>query len=100
MEYTEDQKRGFLAGFAALRRRQLLATVPLVVIVLLVALAERGAGYAVGMPHAVWAPLAGLYVVGFIAFTLKNWRCPACRRYLGKGIGPTFCPRCGERLQE
>ena len=49
---------------------------------------------------------AGTYLVvyvvaiaGMLAFSLSNWRCPACNGYLGTGFDPTFCPKCGVRLQ-
>jgi hypothetical protein len=44
----------------------------------------------------------GLFVAALAAiliFTLQNWRCPACRKYLGKGAFPRFCPRCGVALK-
>ena len=40
---------------------------------------------------------AGSFVVilGVVLFSLKNWRCPACNAYLGKGMAPSFCSKCG-----
>lgn len=34
-----------------------------------------------------------------ILFTMINWRCPNCKRYLGKGSGPDYCPKCSVRLK-
>jgi rubrerythrin len=47
----------------------------------------------------VIGPVIVALVVGALVFSLKNWRCPACDKYLGKGISPSFCPKCGVALQ-
>ena len=38
-------------------------------------------------------------VICAVIFSLQNWRCPACHRYLGKVINPKFCSGCGAQLQ-
>ncbi|HEX7832885.1 MAG TPA: hypothetical protein VF787_24745 [Thermoanaerobaculia bacterium] len=35
----------------------------------------------------------------YIVFSLINWRCPSCSRYLGKTLNPSFCAKCGARLK-
>lgn len=99
MEYTEEQKRGFRESFAALRKRQLLATIPLVAVLVFLGFSDQETGASFGVPVVVWLPIAGLFVLGLVLFSLKNWRCPACRKYLGKGFGPKFCPKCGVALR-
>jgi len=32
-------------------------------------------------------------------FSLYNWRCPACNKYLGKQRSPKYCSKCGVALQ-
>lgn len=53
-------------------------------------------------PDAVAIPIFVFFVVviaGVIGFSFWNWRCPACKRYMGKhGFGIRFCHRCGARL--
>jgi predicted RNA-binding Zn-ribbon protein involved in translation (DUF1610 family) len=34
-----------------------------------------------------------------LVFSLRNWRCPACNKYLGKGTLPHYCPNCGVELR-
>jgi hypothetical protein len=34
-----------------------------------------------------------------LIFSFRNWRCPACDKYLGKAIGPRFYAKCGVALQ-
>lgn len=48
-----------------------------------------------------WLSFAGMAVtVGGVAFSLYNWRCPACGAYLGKyGASSGRCPRCHTALR-
>ena len=52
-----------------------------------------------GVPKAVVAPVLLALVLGALVFSFRNWRCPACDSYLGKGMSPRFCPKCGVALQ-
>ncbi len=33
-----------------------------------------------------------------LGFSVYNWRCPACNKYLGKSGIPKYCPKCGEQI--
>jgi hypothetical protein len=101
MEYTEGQKASFKQAFAARRKRQLILAVPLVAIFIGFAVLadQRNGGAVLGMPAAVVAPGFLVLVGAAIVFSFRNWRCPACDKYLGKGISPRFCPKCGVALQ-
>jgi hypothetical protein len=35
-----------------------------------------------------------LVISAFIAFTAMNWRCPSCKKYLGKDIHKRACRHC------
>jgi hypothetical protein len=35
----------------------------------------------------------------FIGFSVINWRCPSCNKYLGSDINKRICKKCGIRLQ-
>ena len=45
---------------------------------------------------------AGMLLVSGIVATLwfswRNWRCPACRRHLGRTLSHRACPHCGVRF--
>jgi hypothetical protein len=101
MEYTEAQKATFKQEFAARRKRQIMLAVPLVALFLGVAIFsdEKDQAALPGIPMRVVAPVLVAAVVGALIFSLRNWRCPACDRYLGKGASPRFCPKCGVALQ-
>jgi hypothetical protein len=100
MEYTEGQKASFKQEFAARRKRQVILAVPLVIFIGFAVLADqRNGGPVLGIPAAVFGPAFLALVVVALAFSFRNWRCPACDKYLGKGISPHFCPKCGVALQ-
>lgn len=100
MEYTELQRKRFKESFARKQRRQLLVAVP--VLALLVALIlgqEHGSHASYGIPFIVWVPILAVLIVAVLIFSSRNWRCPACGGYLGRGFHPAFCPKCGVELR-
>ena len=101
MEYTEEQKATFRRQFAERRKRQIMLAVPLVGVFVAFAIFsdEKSQVALPGIPMTLFAPLVLVAVVGALIFSLRNWRCPACDRYLGKGASPRFCPKCGVPLQ-
>jgi hypothetical protein len=40
-----------------------------------------------------------MLIVTFIGFSAFNWRCPACKKYLGTNINRRICKQCGTRLR-
>lgn len=99
MEYTEDQKEQFKQQFASKRRRQFLLMVPVVPVVLLFVLADdRGRTPLIHLPPAfIFVGL--IVIVGAIANSFMNWRCPAYGKYLGRSLGPNCCSKCGVALR-
>jgi hypothetical protein len=98
VDHTEEQKAQFKQEFAVRRKRQMILAVPLVVLVLLAILSDRGGGAIFGIPRQTIGMGFFIFVVGALMFSFRNWRCPACDRYLGKGT-PSYCPKCGVELQ-
>ena len=101
MEYTEEQKATFKQQFAERRKRQIILAIPLVALVVGFAVFadERSPAALPGIPASMVAPVFFAVVVGALIFSFRNWRCPACDKYLGKGVSPRFCPKCGVALQ-
>jgi len=96
---SEQQKEEIKQQFRARRRRQLWATLPLLALVALSFWTRAQPDAAIGgVPLAKLVPVAIVALAAFVVFTLVNWRCPACGSYLGKGIGPSFCRKCGVAL--
>ncbi len=44
------------------------------------------------------AILALVYVAVAVVFSLRNWRCPSCERWLGNELSPSSCGKCGVRF--
>jgi hypothetical protein len=61
--------------------------------------ADKQAGTVLGFPLIVVGPLFLVLIIGALVFSLKNWRCPACDRYLGKVWNPRHCHSCGVALR-
>jgi hypothetical protein len=97
MQITEEQKATIRTQFSARRRNQIILTVPLIGVIVLLALSD-GKQPVLGIPLPVFGTIALVVVLGGLAFSLYNWRCPACNKYLGKGISPRFCAKCGVPL--
>jgi rubrerythrin len=94
-KYTEKQKAEFKARFTQTRRYQIALSVPVLGAVALLALSES---YVADL--GLQSTLLGTAFLVFVAlgFSWLNWRCPACRKSLGKSLSPTRCPHCGVAL--
>jgi hypothetical protein len=100
MEYTEQQKQEFKSQFAARHRRQLMVSGPLIILIILLVTANESTGLVLDIiPTAIFAPVFIVALLGALIFSFKNWRCPACNKYLGKAFNPRFCSTCGAVLR-
>ena len=100
MQYVEQQLTEFKTEFAKRRKRQLLATIPIVAVFVVAMILRGGEDISfLGLPASVILGVVFALILGSVAFSLWNWRCPACNRYLGKGISPSFCSKCGVPLR-
>src|SRR5262245_60652108 len=98
MEHTQEQLAGFREDYAKRRRRQLVLGAALAVLALAAVPTSRGGGPEKA-PGPEWVVAFVVFAVGALVFSLQNWRCPACRRYLGRTWNPRFCPHCGVALR-
>ena len=83
------------AEFARRQKRQLLALLPLVVVLIACRLGMRdGSDLVFGIPFEVWKVGFLVMTVWSLRFQYKHWRCPACdhpfRRLLVRD-----CRKCG-----
>lgn len=100
MEYTEGQKADIRKSFAARRRRQLMLSAPMFLLIAgLVGMERQGRAVFLGIEADNLILFLFLAIAGAVAFSLWNWRCPSCKGYLGRQISPKFCSRCGVELQ-
>jgi hypothetical protein len=92
MERSEEIKE----EFAKRRRRRWIALFLVVLLwsfLILMVNVRKQVEPESAMPIFLGSALA------LVAFVLWDWRCPACRRFLGRIRNPNFCPRCGVALQ-
>ncbi|HEV7764479.1 MAG TPA: hypothetical protein VGQ76_05720 [Thermoanaerobaculia bacterium] len=85
--------------FARRRTRQWLLVIPMVLAIIAIRAADTGEDFVYGLPSGVVIGIGFALLIGGIIFSLINWRCPACSKYLGKAINPTFCGKCGFKLK-
>ena len=87
--------------FKRRRKNQLIALIPLVVALLAATLLDH---HPKQMPSGFlgknFGVIFSLYLIALVVFSFRNWRCPACNGYLGRGINPRSCPYCGVQLRE
>ena len=98
--YTQQQIDDFKAEFAKRRRRQIVLAVPVFILVIGgMMLRGRDVQLPAGMNENVVIAGFVALVAAALIFSFSNWRCPACSVYLGRSLGPHFCPRCGVELR-
>ncbi|MBC8412817.1 MAG: hypothetical protein ISR96_02105 [Nitrospira sp.] len=86
--------------FLIRQRRQIFAiAITLLLIVLLAVVYKHPDIFGEYTGHTI--SVAQLVViVAFINFTALNWRCPACKKYLGRDINKRICRHCRTSLHE
>jgi hypothetical protein len=101
VEYTEGERERFKAEFALRRRNQIRLLIPVGAVALAATVGrDRAAQTIFGVSIAQLLPLFVLAAFGLLGFSLWNWRCPACHKYLGRGLGPRHCSSCGIALRD
>ena len=81
-------------------RQWFISSIAFVVLIVAIAASERPKFSLFGLDANTLGVIALVLIVILIAGSLLNWRCPSCSRYLGKGMNPAFCPKCGVKLRE
>ena len=90
-----------LAEFRRRRTRQWIASGGIIALLVPGMLGSRSGEFSyAGLPENVTAIGLLVAVLSVLVFSLWNWRCPACARYLGRTINPAYCSRCGAQLRE
>lgn len=97
MPLSADQIK---SEFAARRKRQLLLLIPVVGLFTFAALVGGGK-LAVPASLSLASAKVALFLVvaACVGYSWYNWRCPACKGYLGRGIEPKHCRNCGVELR-
>lgn len=83
------------------RRQYFISGAMIAIIIFFVTMTELGGGSNGAKPGGWPIPIVlGVAFVAGMVLTLKNWRCPSCNGYLGKGFNPRFCSKCGVRFRD
>ncbi|NWF99093.1 MAG: hypothetical protein HXY52_09225 [Nitrospirae bacterium] len=85
--------------FRIKKNRQYLAiAITLLLLVVCILVYKRSDIFGVVSKNAILS--AQLIIIAlFIIFSIINWRCPFCNRYLGHDINRQRCSKCGKRLE-
>lgn len=94
----EFERQRIRDEFATRRVRQWALTL-LILPVLAIGLVRPGHSVVFGIPVAAFMPLIVGVAIFAAVFSLFNWRCPGCNRYLGRTLWPRYRSRCGVELR-
>lgn len=98
MDYMEEKK--IFEEFKAKRKKQIFAALILIAVMIYIIIAgEKPELRSPGIPekYLIYG-IIGIFVA-IAGFSFKNWRCPVCNKYLGRGINPESCKNCGAKLR-
>ncbi len=88
-----------MQDFGVRRRRQLLAIVVALFLVLFLAFLYKSPAVLGGFSRNTLFGAQVFVISAFFGFTGVNWRCPSCNKFLRDDIGVRVCRKCGSRLR-
>ena len=87
-----------IAEFKKKRTRQIMAVGPIILGFIGLLSVENNPTGIFGLAPKTILVAAFAVIISVLVFSLLNWRCPSCNKYLGKAINPKFCSKCGTQL--
>ena len=100
MEYDGLKKQAIKDEFKSRRMRQIAVAIPLVLIMLaMIILPKTDFINTLDLSMDILGPIFFIVILATVIFSFINWRCPGCKKYLGKTISPKFCTKCGVELR-
>jgi hypothetical protein len=85
--------------FKKKRIRQIMAVGPIILAFIALFSVEGNPTGIFGLPPNAVLGISFALIISVLIFSLFNWRCPSCNKYLGKAINPKFCAKCGVQLR-
>jgi protein-S-isoprenylcysteine O-methyltransferase Ste14 len=96
---SDKDGRQIMKDFAVRRERQLLAIVAALFLVFFFALLHKRPTALIELSGETIFGAQVIVIAAFIGFTVFNWRCPLCNKFVGSDINRRFCRQCGSRLR-
>jgi len=98
MELTRSNAE-IIDEFKKRRTRQIMAVGPIILAFIALLSVEGNPTGIFGLPQNIVLSITFAVIISVLIFSLFNWRCPSCNKYLGKAINPKFCAKCGVQLR-
>lgn len=95
----ENDDKQIARDFWLRQGRQLLAIAITLFLVLLLAVIHKRPDLFGAYPKGTLFVYQLVVIALFIGFTAFNWRCPSCKKYLGRDINKRVCRHCRARLK-
>ncbi|NLX24763.1 MAG: hypothetical protein GXY61_02215 [Lentisphaerae bacterium] len=96
----QERSQEIIDSFKKRKVKQLIVSVPVILAIIPLVMLEDSAEEALfGLPVTILVPVCIAVFVAGLIFSMFNWRCPACGKYLGKALNPKFCVKCGAQLK-
>jgi hypothetical protein len=97
MQKWDDKK--IIQEFRLRQGRQFLAISITLLLLIFLTLVYKRPDLFGEFPREIISKTQIVLIVVFVGFSVFNWRCPSCKKYLGNNIGRQKCRQCGTRLQ-
>ena len=98
MEFNRSNTE-IMDEFKKRRLRQIMAVGPIILAFIAFLSVEGNPSGIFGLSPNVVLGISFALIISVLIFSLFNWRCPSCNKYLGKAINPKFCAKCGVQLR-
>jgi hypothetical protein len=85
--------------FKARQNRQIVAITAAIFMVMLGAVLYKRPDILGAFSKSTLFGLQAICIAAFFAYTIHNWRCPACNKHLSSDIHRRRCGKCGAQLQ-
>jgi hypothetical protein len=97
MTQKPDQYQ-IVQDFRLRRGRQLLAIAAAMLLIFFLALIHHRSDLFGHIAKNTIFSMQLIVIAAFAGFTAVNWRCPSCKKYLGRNINKPGCEKCGTRF--
>lgn len=96
---SDKSSAEIIAAFKKKRTRQIMAVAPIILAFTGLLSVEGNRTGLFGLPPYIVLGISLALIIAILIFSLFNWTCPSCNKYLGKAFNPQFCSKCGTQLR-